>query len=210
MRPPVIFSLLGLVLLALVAYSGFTREPLPPTLPPTATYPPGREPMFLPANYRENFVYYAQVDRSDGVTRKLYINRTGLEAARAGQELPDYTQLIIEAYDAARDVFGNVLRDEQGRLIAGALQPEIHIAERRSTWFIEDLASSSHVGNWNFAAFDVSSGAPTGEILADCFSCHDGADEIGFTFTTDEIRRFAQSGDVQYDYCGLPGRFPCN
>ena len=106
------------MLLALVAYSGFTREPLPPTLPPTATYPPGREPMFLPANYRENFVYYAQVDRSDGVTRKLYINRTGLEAARAGQELPDYTQLIIEAYDAARDVFGNVLRDEQGRLIA--------------------------------------------------------------------------------------------
>ena len=216
MRPPILFSLLALALLGLVVYAGLNRPPEPDPTPapvailPTVTYPPGREPMVLPENYRENLIQYAQVDRSDGVTRKLYISPAALEAARAGEDLPDYTQLVIEAYDAARDVFGNVQRDDNGFLVPGALQPEIHIAEKRSTWFIEDLASSSHVGNWNFAAFYFDSGARTDEILSDCFSCHDGTDQTGFTFTTAQIRRYAETGDVQYRTCALPGRNPCN
>lgn len=165
--------------------------------------------MVLPVNYRENLVLYAQVDRSDDITRKLYISPAALDAVRAGEDLPDYTQIVIEAYDAARDLLGNVLRDENGYLIPGDFQPEVHMAEKRSTWFIEDLASSSHVGDWNFTALNFNTGAPTGESRADCFSCHDGADRSGFTFTTPQIERYAQTGEVQYRTCNLPGRFPC-
>lgn len=210
MKPPVFFSLVALILLALVAYSGLNRPPeTAPAAPPTATYPPGREPMILPSNYRQTFPQYAQVDRSDAVTRRLYISPSALEAIRSGEDFPDYTQLIIEAYDASRDVLGSLLRDDAGFLVPGSLRPQIHIAEKRSTWFIEDLASSSHVGNWNFAAFDRETGLPTGEIRADCFSCHDGADESGFTFTRAEIEQYAETGEIQYRYCARPERLPC-
>lgn len=223
MRPPVIFSLLALVLMALVIYAGLRREPvfvaalattvvpddLMPTAVPVQNFPPGREPMVLPDNYRETFVQYAQVDRSDEVTRKLYITPAAVDALRAGQDFPERTQIIIEAYDAARDADGNVLRDANGHLIPGEFHSEVHFAEFRSTWRISDLAASSRVGNWNFSAQDYTTHAPTGEALADCFSCHTGADRIGFLYSHPQLDRYLQTGTVQYHTCALPGRFPC-
>lgn len=222
MRPPVIISLLALVLMALVVVAGLSREPVSvaapdaaasptmlPTIIPARNTPTGREPMVLPDNYRETFVQYAQVDRSDAITRKLYITPAALDALRAGQDFPERTQIIIEAYDAARDANGNLLRDAAGHLVPGAFQPEVHFAEFRSTWRIADLAASSRVGNWNFSAQDYTTHAQTGEALADCFSCHTGADRTNFVYSHPQLDRYIATGTLQYHTCRLPGRFPC-
>lgn len=208
MKPPILFTFVALGLAALVAYSGLTRPPVE-TATAQAAYPPGREPMTLPANYRETFALYAVVDRSDDVTRKIYISPAAVEAVRNGAPFPERTQIVIEAYAAARDRDGKPLRDDQGHLIAGTMQSGIHAAERRSTWLIEDLASSSHLGGWNLAAFDANTGEPNDEPLSDCFSCHDGAFRTDFVFTRAELARYAATGTAQYDYCGLPGRLRC-
>jgi hypothetical protein len=223
MRPPVIISLLALVLMALVVFAGLRREPVSvaapaaantsptmlPTFAPVRNTPTGREPMVLSDNYRETFVQYAQVDRSDNITRKLYITPSALDALRAGLDFPERTQIIIEAYDAARDAEGNVLRDASGHLLPGDFDPRVHFAEFRSTWRIADLAASSRVGNWNFSAQDYITHAPTGEALADCFSCHTGADRTGFLYSRPQLDRYLQTDTVQYRTCALPGRFPC-
>lgn len=169
----------------------------------------GREPMGLPENYREAFIHFATVDRSDAKTRKLYINLEAMNALRAGDSLPDRTILVIEAYQAALGSGGEVLRDAAGRFIADQLVPEIHMAERRSTWRIEDLAASSRVGDWNFGAFDFETGAANRSELSDCFSCHEGASSRDFVFSLPELRAYARMGEVQYRTCGLPERIPC-
>src|SRR5450432_2674048 len=125
MRPSIIFSLLALLLMGLVVYSGMRREP---ALPPTPTYPPGREPMALPQNYRETLDLYAVVDRSDAVTRKIYITPAAVDAVRVGEALPERTQIVIEAYDAALDANGNLLRDANGYLVPGDFEQEVHMA----------------------------------------------------------------------------------
>ncbi len=216
MKPPILFLLLALALIGLVVVSGMTRETTPavpptaePTAEPTATYPPGREPMVLPANYRETFAFYAEVDRSDGITRKIYITPAALDAVRTGDSFPERTQIVIEAYAAARDADGKLLRDANGYLVPGDMQHQVHMGELRSTWLIEDLAASTHVGGWNFAALDDTTGAATGENLSDCFSCHDTASRRDFVFTRADLARYVQTGSVQYSYCPRPGRQVC-
>jgi hypothetical protein len=174
-----------------------------PTADATATYPPGREPMALPPDYRDTFVNYARVDRSDGISRNLYISPDSMAAVAAGQPLPEGTTLIIEAYFS--DGVGS-----DGRLSQDTLDPEIHMAEFRSTWRIEDLAASSHVGGWNFGAFDYDTGEVVAETpLNDCFSCHEGAQRTEFVFSDWVLDSYAASGEVVYRYCPRPGRLPC-
>jgi hypothetical protein len=209
-RPHILFVLLAALALAgLVIVVGMQRQAAPAqaSISQSITYPAGREPMLLPA-YRDTFALYAVIDRPDSVTRRIYISPEAIDAVRAGARLPERTQIIVEAYSAARDDEGHLLRDADGHLIAGSLKPEIHVAELRSTWQIEDLAASSHVGGLNFASFDAD-GARTDEILSECFSCHDATASRGFLFTSPQLRNYAVTSETQYAYCELPGRVPC-
>ena len=244
MKPPILFSLLALLLLGLVVYSGMKQEsalpaPIPtttaipamqqtalaegamqppteaglavtPTLYVTPTYAPGREPMKLPQNYRENFILYTIVDRPDAITRKIYITAPAIDAIRKGEDLPERTQILVEAYDAARNPDGTLQTDAQGHFIAGAMQDEIHIAELRSEWQIEDLAASSHLGKWNLDAFEAGTGTPRHEVRFDCFSCHNTAYPTNFVFTQAQLIAYANTGETQYRYCNQLGRQPCS
>jgi hypothetical protein len=182
------------------------------TLSPTAaaTYPPGREPMMYPANYRENLVHYLTVDRGDAVTRNIYISPEAVEAALRGEMIPYGTITVIEAFDAGRDVLGRVQVDATGRLIPGELRvDEIHVGERRSTWLIEDTHANTYFDGWNFRAFDFNTGSPVDRDLNECFNCHDRAFRTEFMFTRNELYQFARTGQVQYFYCPFQGRVPC-
>ena len=228
MKPPLLFSILALLLLGLVVYSGMQRDssPLPqtvistarplnaqaqstPTVFVTPTYAPGREPMQLPKDYRENFILYTIIDRPDAITRKIYITPDAIVAIRNGMELPERTQVLVEAYNATRDANGNVQHDDQGHLIAGNLQDEIHIAELRSEWQLEDLDSPVMLGQWNFDAFEVGTGTPRHEVRFDCFNCHSTAYSLNFLFTQTQLLAYADTGVTQYFYCNQLGRQPC-
>src|SRR5687768_14581281 len=91
------------------------------SIPPT--YPPGREPMALPENYRDTLIHFATIERSDAMSRNLYISLEALEAFKNGEPLPDYTRIVIEAFYAELDENGDPVRDENGRLIQYLLDP---------------------------------------------------------------------------------------
>ena len=154
----------------------------------------GREPIQLPENYRDTLVQYAVVTRSDGIYRNLYISPEAVEAVANGEPLPDRTIVLIEAFDVENNV----------------ADPEIHLAEARSTWEIADLAASSRVGRWNFGAFDARDGSIFAETgLNDCFSCHEGASNRNFIFSNSLLEAFIREGEIQESYCPRPGRAPC-
>jgi len=165
--------------------------------------------MTLPPDYRETFVIYAQVDHSDLVARRLYVHPDVAEEINRTRHLPDGTQIVIEAYDALLDESGEVIRDEAGRFVPGEQQEFIHMAEKRSTWRLEDLATNSRAGNWNFASFEAETGQPSKEVISDCFNCHLTSGQTDFIFTAPALLLFARTGQEQYIYCDLPRRAHC-
>lgn len=217
-RSRTVIVLYGLGMLVILIAAALTRSPEPATN--TSSSPPTPYPTLVddrpirqltyPADYRETFVHYATIDRIDNVSRNLYINPEAVEAVRQGETVPFGSIIVIEAFFVPMDESGRPQRDEQGHMIQGEFDPEVHMAERRDDWRIVELAATSHVGGWNFGAFDsVTGNLITGE-LSDCFSCHEGARNSNFLFTSRVLQDYARTDEVQYLYCGLPDRGRCS
>jgi hypothetical protein len=162
----------------------------------------------FPANYRTEFVQYATVDHKDGIVRDLYIQQSSLEQLRAGYALPDGTIIVIEMYNAQRDAAGELLLDEQGRMLKAEIQSPLHIAEKRSNWRLEDFEAGQLSEDWNFGSYTVE-GALFDEALTPCFNCHNTTERTDFIWSLPMIWRYQRSGDLQYFYCNAGGRSPC-
>ncbi len=185
-RIPTFTYYIGALLLVLLI-AATTAPPSSQQLQPA----PGQPTlMTLPADYRETFVLYAAVDRVDNVTRRLYIEPNALAQWVRGDPLPDGTQLIIEVYDVRMGLNGLPLQDDLGRLIPTQIGGNIHMAEKRSTWELQELATSSRVGDWNFASFDAVTFESSSENVNDCFTCHDTAHQRDFVFSRPLLAQF--------------------
>jgi hypothetical protein len=166
--------------------------------------------MAIPADYREIFSLYLVVDRPDATVRHIYASPVTIAVLNAGETIPYGTQIVIEAYHAKRDVFGNILRDENGHYIAEEMFPQIHMMEKREDWTVEDLPSPVGVIDWNFASFNTDSYLPSTENRNDCLTCHDAsAFRRDFLFSRLYLENYAETGEPQYLYCNLPERANC-
>lgn len=164
---------------------------------------PDRQYVTLPRDYQTSLVHYATVDRSDQISRNLYISPEALEALRQGEAVPERTLIVIEAFEAEG-------KTANGRWKQTRLMDEIHAAEMRTTWRMEDLQTSAPDGNWNFAAFATRDQRPLFDDINDCFSCHDAvANSRDFVFSAALLRQFIATGEVQYQYCPRPDREIC-
>lgn len=200
---PVMMVFLGVFLIVVAQGNTSLVVQAQPSPSPVVTYAPGREPIELPHDYRVRLVHYATIDRADGISRDLYISAQALPSIREGQDLPERTLVVIEAFESRG-------RDEDGRLIRTRADPEIHVAEARSTWQIADLAATSRVGSWNFGAFDARDGAVWHDAgLNDCFSCHESVSTRNFLFSQPLLEAFVETGEVQYRFCQRSGRSRC-
>lgn len=166
--------------------------------------------MTFPENYREDFVLYLVIDRVDDTVRHIFASPGAINAVENGEELPFGTQIVIETWDAERDIFGNLKRDSEGHLVAGQLRPNIHVMEKQPDWTVQQLPSPVGVIDWNFGSFDSESYRPSAENRNDCLTCHDGgAFRRDFVFSRSLIENFVLAGEVQYLYCRLPERGNC-
>ena len=198
---PLIYA--GLVI-GLLVLAALTQQPKPA---------PANVPNFgmtLPANYRDDFSLYLVIDRPDHTVRHVYAAPDVVAAVAAGEEIPYGTQIIIETYDAQADLLGNPLRGSDGHYVAGAMQPNIHMIEKRDDWTVNQLPTPIGVIDWNFGSFDAQSMLPSTENRNDCLPCHDnGAFRRDFVFSRPLLEDFVSEGEVQYLFCRLPGRGNC-
>lgn len=199
---PLLYILILILVLGLGAWQRMTKPPeLSPILRTGA--------MQLPPDYRTRFVHYLTVDRVDNTIRYLYIEAESLARLERRAALPEGSQIVIEAYYAALDDSGNPLRDSRGHFIAGAMFEHIHMAEKRSTWQIEDLATTTGAIDWNFMSFDAQTFQRSSENRNDCFACHDGAFSRDMIFSRPRLDDFLGRGVTGYLYCNRPNRGNC-
>jgi cytochrome P460 len=166
--------------------------------------------MTLPPNYENDFTRYMVIDRIDATVRFLYVRPDVLANIESGEPLPFGAQIIIETYQAQTDSQGNVLRDENGRLIAGEMFPNVHMMEKRDDWTVEQLPSPVGAIDWNFVSFVGETGLRSDENRNDCMACHDsGAFRRDLIFSRPVLDRFKLTDDLQYLFCNRPERGNC-
>lgn len=196
----------GIVILVLV-FTAITR-PEPEIVTPVATVPDFG--MNFPENYRDDFILYLVVDRVDDTVRHVYAHPAVIEAVASGQELPYGSQIVIETWDAEKDIFGNARRDNDSHFIPGIMRPNIHVMEKQADWTNEQLPSPVGRIDWNFASFDAETHIPSTENRNDCLTCHDGgAFRQDFVFSRSIIESYVENDTTRYLYCNRPRRGNC-
>lgn len=159
------------------------------------TYAPD---VILPADYRNELVHYATIDRPDARSRDIYISPGAPEtvANNSTARLPNGTIIVIEAHRLR-----NSGRD--------GLADNIHVAVKRADWQDSDYQTTERAGDWNYFSFDPQTQQITDERMFDCFDCHANNSEIDFIFSRDELADFGRTETVQQGFCNRPDRFPC-
>ena len=140
----------------------------------------GPKEVKLPQDYQTNFVNYMDVDRYDRKrVRRMYVNREALEAAIAGQPLPDGTILIMEDHDAMLGADEALQFNDNGRLIPQDTVANIFVMEKNAAWTTDNE-------NWDYAWYGADGKPSTSKFaktMDGCFACHANRTERDYTFT---------------------------
>ena len=186
----------GLALLILVGHVSSAQSPS------TISYP---------RDYKTSLVNYAVVDRSDGMSRDLYASRDAIEALKRDprlQEFPAGVLFALDVYSAklmSRDPKTGTPRFEataQGHLVRSKDERTLHLMQKVRPGFGSQ--------NWAFGGFDPITAEPLKlQLPGDCHLCHQAAVVSDMTYSMKLLKRFAESGAVQYSFCPQPGRQAC-
>ncbi len=146
----------------------------------------------FPADYKASFAQYMKFDFPETKeVRHYYANSTAIQAARAGNPLPDGSMILVEVYDARLDEQGNPVRSSDGFFAAGQLKGYAAM-ERQAGWGAA-LPEMLRNENWNYAPFTADRVVRGGFNQAICFACHKPKPEDSHLFTMKQLRAFAQS-----------------
>lgn len=146
----------------------------------------GGDKVNFPAEFDKG-VLYTTVDRADNKQyRELWGSQGALDAAKAGQPLPDGTVLTLVQYRALLDAEGNPQKDANGRFMKGDLIAYT-VMEKRSGWGTEyDTAVRN--GEWEYQAFTAERKPNEKANLTACFQCHKPLDKADFVFSYDAMK----------------------
>jgi hypothetical protein len=172
--------------------------------PPPVSFP-------LDLDYKSTLVKYAVVDRSDGVSRDLYASREAIEALKRDprlRELPPGTLLALDVHSAK--IVG---RDRKtGAFVYEAARDGhlIRSKDERTLHLMRKIQPGSGSQNWAFGGFDPLTAEPLKlDLPGDCLLCHQAAVVSDMAFSMSLLKRFVETGAVQYSFCSHPGRQSC-
>lgn len=141
----------------------------------------------FPKDYKTTFSNYLSIDRTQNPDQiiRLFINDKGLEAARAGKELPDGSVIVGEIYKAKVDKDGKPVMSTLGRRIRDKLAL-IAVMERRAG-FGKDLPAELQNGGWDFAAYKPD-GSKAAKDLNECRACHAPLKDTQHLFSLEHMK----------------------
>ncbi len=142
------------------------------------------------ANYESEFTWYRTIYPGNQV-RHYYANEVAINAARAGQDLPDGSYILIAIYAAARDASGEFVLDADGQRVAGELEG-YNIMAREAGWG-DAVPALLRNENWLYANFDAQRRVNMNANQAGCLACHVPLDEDSYLFSIDALVDVARS-----------------
>lgn len=116
-------------------------------------------------------IHYTTVTRGD-VTEHMLTTQAAIDAARAGQPIPDGTQVVLVDYRE-----GEVYR--------------YFVMEKGAGWGA-DYDDRRRTGDWQFQFYWGDRSINMKEDTARCQSCHQSREGSEFMYTFNNLRRFGQ------------------
>ena len=156
-------------------------------LPPPAAVK-AEDQVAFPADYSQTFKNYLSLDRTQNEDQiiRLFANALALEAAKAGQPLPEGSVIVGEVYKAKVDKDGKPIVSALGQRISDKLAL-IAVMEKRGEGFGKDLPEELQNNGWEFAAFKPD-GTDAGKDLNQCRTCHAPLKDTQHLFSIEHMR----------------------
>jgi hypothetical protein len=160
-----------------------------------------------PRDYKTSLVNYAVVDRSDGMSRDLYASRDAIEALKRDPRLQEFPAGVLFALDVYS---AKLMSRDPPRFEATAQGHLVRSKDERTLHLMQKVRPGFGSQNWAFGGFDPITAEPLKlQLPGDCHLCHQAAVVSDMTYSMKLLKRFAESGVVQYSFCPQPGRQAC-
>jgi len=126
--------------------------------------------MTFPAAFPKDFVMYHEELGADGkVAKRSYANRAAVNAARAGQELPAGSAIVVENIANGQAVSYAAMESRAG--------------------FGDGIPEILRNGDWTYALFDGKRALNAGFNYARCLACHKPVAASSYVFGLEAIRK---------------------
>lgn len=142
----------------------------------------------FPSDYKNTFTNYLNLDRVQNEDQiiHLFANDAALDAAEAGEDLPNGSILVGEIYAAKKDEDGNIMKSALGLRIRDKLAA-VAVMQKEEGWgdrFPDGLRN----GNWDFAIFSPD-GKRLEKDLDACRQCHAPLADTQHLFSIEHLAR---------------------
>jgi len=140
----------------------------------------------FPQDYKRSFVKYHTINfPATKQVRHYFANPAALQAAKAGRELPDGSELFVEVYAAKLDADKKPVTGPDGFYVPEKLI--FYTAMARNAGWGRDIPDQLRNSDWNYAVFTTEGKQRPGVNQAPCLACHKPLDNVSYTFTLKEL-----------------------
>jgi cytochrome c553 len=140
----------------------------------------------FPQDYKRSFVKYHTINfPATKQVRHYFANKAALQAAKAGKDLPEGSELFVEVYAAKLDADKKPVGGPDGFYVQEKLL--FFTAMARGAGWGKDIPELLRNGDWNYAIFTAEGKQRPGVNQAPCLACHKPLDDVSYTFTLKEL-----------------------
>ena len=139
----------------------------------------------FPEGYKDTFTKYLTINfPATKQVRYYFANKVAVEAAKAGQPLPNGSYLFAEVYAAKVGADGKPVTGSDGFYVAE--KPLLYTAMARDAGWGKDIPDMLRNEEWNYAIFTLEKQhRPINQ--AECLGCHKPLDKESYVFTLKQL-----------------------
>ncbi|WP_170789224.1 cytochrome P460 family protein [Ruegeria lacuscaerulensis] len=153
----------------------------------------------LPEDYETTFTRYHRKDYDDRKQVRFFSgNNIALAGVADGGPFEPGAYFLVEVFDAKKDADGNLLKDAEGRLIAG--ERKLYTAMEKRTGWGDGVPDIYRNDNWRYSVFEADGSNKNGVNEAPCMACHKPLTEDDYAFTVDWVEGFQSSKTIGYSH----------
>ena len=148
----------------------------------------GPDKIAFPDNYASGVLYVTLDNADTKQVREFYTSRAAVDAAKAGQPLPNGTVITRLHYAAQLDPQGNPVKDANGRFVKGNFL-NYTVMEKRAGWGGE---YADNVRNGEYQVFKADKTPNTAANFPSCFACHKPLDTQDYVHSYERLKAAAK------------------
>ena len=145
----------------------------------------------FPEGYQGTYTKYHTINfPATKQVRHYLANPTAVQAAKAGQPMPNGTMLFVEVYSARLDAEQKPVLGADGFYVADKLL--FYTSMARDAGWGKDIPEILRNDEWNYAVFTTGKQQRAGVNQAECLACHKPLDKVSYLFTLKQLTEAAK------------------